>query len=631
MKEKSEGKKFFPLLMGLFIICGSAPFFVFSEKIYFNDRIYPGISVGTISLAGLNREEAERVLRESFDELKESGIVVLYGEKKVRVPFHQPSSSPDIPSIPLIDINIDGTIDRAFYYGREAAWFEKYGVLVKGLFVVHAIQPSIIANADLFTSALQKEFSAYEASPKNAEFHFDSTTQDFFVQQEEQGKTFDYTRALHSAIEALERFQAPSVELAITHSNPVVTKEALLPLLPDLREFFPIAPLELTDGDHIWEIDAATISSWMTEKEGMLAMREEAIGEFLLTEVAPKLFIQSSPPRFEMKDEKLILTNIPQSGHELDDRATISAIRKEFFEGRNKKVSLIMHTVKFDPIILEGQPAIREMVASAETDFKGSPKNRRGNIAVGAEKINGILVAPGEEFSLIKQFGAIDEKHGFLPELVIKGDRTKPEYGGGLCQVSTALFRTVTFAGLPIIERKNHSFRVSYYEPPIGFDATVYDPSPDFRFKNDMENAILIQTRISGTKLTVELWGTKDGRIIEVDNPKVFNVRKATATKIIESETLKEGEKKCTEKARNGADAVFQRRVMYPNGEKMINDFKSHYIVWPAVCYVGKRAEKKEAPNLIESKTPLETPSLIPLSDPLWQSSSSLPFSNPSP
>src|SRR6185369_9524297 len=103
---------------------------------------------------------------------------------------------------------------------------------------------------------------------------------------------------------------------------------------------------------------------------------------------------------------------------------------------------------------------INELVAVGESDFKGSPKNRIHNVTVGTDKFNGLIIDKGEEFSFNKYLGDVDEEHGFLPELVIKATGTVPEFGGGLCQVSSTTFRAAMNAGLTITERRNHSYAV---------------------------------------------------------------------------------------------------------------------------------------------------------------------------
>ena len=202
--------------------------------------------------------------------------------------------------------------------------------------------------------------------------------------------------------------------------------------------------------------------------------------------------------------------------------------------------------------------------------------------------------------------GEIDGSNGYLTELVIKGDKTVPEYGGGLCQVGTTVFRGALDSGLPITERRNHSYRVSYYEP-AGTDATIYDPAPDFKFVNDTGNYILIQSRVEGDDLYFDFWGVNDGRIASTTDPVIYNIVKPPPTKIIETDSLAPGEKKCTESAHSGADAYFDYTVIYPENSTTTpiktRRFSSHYIPWQAVCLVGKAATSTAA-TIEESVNP---------------------------
>jgi len=161
---------------------------------------------------------------------------------------------------------------------------------------------------------------------------------------------------------------------------------------------------------------------------------------------------------------------------------------------------------------------INELVAVGESNFKGSHHNRIVNITVGAKTFDGIIIQPGAEFSFNDNLGEVDAAHGFLPELVIKADGVKPEYGGGLCQVSTTTFRAAMNAGLPITQRRNHSFAVAYYAPQ-GTDATIYPGALDLKFTNNLASPILIHTRIQDTKLYFEFYGTKDDRVVTFEGP----------------------------------------------------------------------------------------------------------------
>ncbi len=161
---------------------------------------------------------------------------------------------------------------------------------------------------------------------------------------------------------------------------------------------------------------------------------------------------------------------------------------------------------------------IKELIGEGRSNFAGSPATRIHNIKTAAAHFNGIILAPGEELSFVNILGPVDATTGYAKELVIKDKQTKPEYGGGICQVSTTLFRSAVFAGLEITQRRNHSYPVKYYQP-TGFDATIYIPSPDLRFKNNTAHHILFENFIEGTELVFRIYGTKDGRTVEVKGP----------------------------------------------------------------------------------------------------------------
>jgi len=131
----------------------------------------------------------------------------------------------------------------------------------------------------------------------------------------------------------------------------------------------------------------------------------------------------------------------------------------------------------------------------------------------------------------------VGPKEGYLPELVIKKGETIPEYGGGLCQVSSTAFRGAVQAGLEITERQNHAYPVRYYSPQ-GTDATIYPPHPDLRFKNNTPAYILIQTKIKGNKLYFEFYGSDDGRKVELIGPKTYDKKEDGSMKAVWTEKV---------------------------------------------------------------------------------------------
>ncbi len=236
---------------------------------------------------------------------------------------------------------------------------------------------------------------------------------------------------------------------------------------------------------------------------------------------------------------------------------------------------------------------IVEVIGTGRSTFFHSIPNRIHNISLAASRINGTLVAPNEEFSFAKALGDVSKFTGYKEAYVIQNGKTILGDGGGVCQVSTTLFRAILNAGLPITERHPHAYRVGYYEQdaPPGFDATVYVPSVDLKFKNDMATHILIQSYVDPTNLslTFTFYGKKDGREVAITKPQVTNVTSPPPPLYQDDPTLPKGELKQVEYEALGGKSVFSRTVT-KNGNVILNDtFISNYRSWQAVFLRGTK------------------------------------------
>lgn len=207
---------------------------------------------------------------------------------------------------------------------------------------------------------------------------------------------------------------------------------------------------------------------------------------------------------------------------------------------------------------------ITDLVGLGYSDFGGSPTNRIHNINTGIAQFNGVVIEQGAEFSFMGQMTPVDAEHGFLTELVIKGDETIPEYGGGLCQISSTMFRAALYSGLPITVRRNHSYAVSYYARPYGYglDATVYDPAPDLKFMNDTAGALLVQAYTEGSSAFYVFYGTNDGRTVSMEGPYSYNYN-TVGPQTTYTDKLAEGERELKEYSHTGFTTDWYRTVTY--------------------------------------------------------------------
>lgn len=236
---------------------------------------------------------------------------------------------------------------------------------------------------------------------------------------------------------------------------------------------------------------------------------------------------------------------------------------------------------------------IVEIVGQGISFFRGSIQNRIHNIGLAASKMNGILIAPGEVFSFNNTVGDISKDTGFKEAYVIQNGKTILGDGGGVCQVSTTLFRAAVNAGLPIKERYPHAYRVYYYEQDSfpGMDATVFHPNVDLKFKNDMKNHILIQTIVdyNNLSLTFLLYGKKDDRVVNISKPVITKQTSPPQPIYQDDSELPKDTIKQIEHEAPGANVYFTRTVT-KNGEKPVQEtFYSNYRPWAAVYLKGTK------------------------------------------
>ncbi len=268
--------------------------------------------------------------------------------------------------------------------------------------------------------------------------------------------------------------------------------------------------------------------------------KPEQIYEYVKN-LATTLNASVTEPSLEISGKFAINFTPPKDGQRVNIYETTFNILNALENGKTEAVAVLDKTSPQKSLAKTNDLGIKELVAVGESNFAGSPNNRRHNIRVGIEKFKGAIIPQGAEFSFNDILGEVDGEHGFLPELVIKKTGTVPEFGGGLCQVSSTTFRAAMHAGLPITQRKNHAYAVQYYSPQ-GTDATIYPGVVDLKFINDTPGAILVWPYLKDkNNLVFEFYGTKDNRNVTLEKPiqwdrKPDGSMKASWTRIVEKD-----------------------------------------------------------------------------------------------
>src|SRR3990167_2895776 len=262
--------------------------------------------------------------------------------------------------------------------------------------------------------------------------------------------------------------------------------------------------------------------------------------------------------------------------------------------GLETSVSVSLPVVTTSPDITTSEVnnlGIKELIGRGESKFAGSIASRIHNIGLASLKFNGVLVEPGKEISFNDILGDVSSYTGYKQAYVIKDGKTVLGDGGGVCQVSTTLFRAILDAGLPVVERRAHSYRVGYYEQdsPAGLDATVFAPSTDLKFKKDTPGHLLIQPTFDGKAQTLvfEIYGSDDGRVATTTKPKVSGVTPAPPDLYVDDPTLPAGVVKQIDFKAAGAKASFDYNVTRGGEEIYSKTFVSSYRPWQAVYLRG--------------------------------------------
>ncbi len=431
------------------------------------------------------------------------------------------------------------------------------------------------------------------------------------VQPGQIGREMDIQASLEVVGLQMQSMQDGSIPLIVTETYPVildVTAQAefarqilsqpLLLQIPDAADNDPgpwsIQPDKL--------VEMMIIERINTDNGGeyRIALDSEALREYLVgREGTINRNPKSARMYFDDETKELVLIEEDETGLVLDINQSIIDIQAQLLEGTHK---IDLAVEKTFPDVTSEHTAeelgITELIRSETSYFYGSDGSRINNIATAAAKFHGVFIAPGETFSMAEQLGDVSLDEGYSEAWIILGDRTIKGVGGGVCQVSTTLFRTVFFGGYQVVERHPHAYRVLYYEqnpngsnnPKLaGLDATVYVPIVDFKFTNDSDHWLLMETYVleGYRQLIWKFYSTSDGRAVDWSTTGLENKKDPPEPIYEENSDLAKGEIKQVDWAVDGATVTITRDV-FRDGQKLWQDiFKTKYQPWAAICQYG--------------------------------------------
>jgi vancomycin resistance protein YoaR len=439
---------------------------------------------------------------------------------------------------------------------------------------------------------------------------------DVTVRSGQAGREMDIPTTLERVGPQLQTLQDAVVELVVNETRPIILDASAQADLARKILSQPLA-LKLPDGqsDKLgpWSFDTKTLAGMLSvervqKQDGTASFEINVDSSKLRTflkNLAPSLTRTQANARYTFNDQSKKLEVIQHAviGRTLDVDATLKSVQQKLANG-DHTVDLVLNLAKppaSDDTTAE-QLGIRELVRQEISYFYGSSAGRIQNITAAASRFHGVLVPPGAVFSMSDTIGDISLDNGFAEALIIYNGRTVKGVGGGVCQVSTTLFRNVFFAGFPIVERSAHAYRVSYYEKVAGnkidsrlagLDATVFVPLVDFKFKNDTSSWLLMETYVNpkNSTLTWKFYSTSDGRKVAWDTTGLTNTVPSPDPVYRENTDLPKGKIVHIDYAVEGADVAVTRTVNR-DGKVVLKDVvRTHYVPWPDQYEYGPGTE----------------------------------------
>ena len=600
-RPSALGQALLALMIGMALLVALVALLPGVYSYMYDGRIYPGVRVGGVDLSGLTTQQAASLLTQRLDYPTRGKIAFQEGTTLWTVR----------PADLGLFLDTQTTALAAYNLGRAGGLVERLGDRWNAWSAGVDLAPLFVFDQRVAEDYLQGLAKQIDRPIIEASLGVNGV--EVVVNSGQVGRTLDVSRALAGLNAQLQTMTDGLVPLVVNETPPVIldaTAQA------ELARKILSAPLTIQipnpqEGDPgPWSFEQAALAQMLTIQRAktdkgevyQVGLSSEALRNFLVN-IAPGLSRTPQNARFTFNDDtrKLELIQSDVIGRGLDVDASLQKINEQLLAGQHT-VDLVMQTT--NPPVTNDATAeslgISELTSSYTSYYYGSDAARIQNIKTAASRFHGLLVAPGESFSMADVLGDVSLDTGYAEALIIYGDRTIKGVGGGVCQVSTTLFRTVFFGGYQVDVRWSHAYRVKYYEQTssgghnqdlAGLDATVFAPQVDFRFTNDSPNWLLMETYPGTSSLTWKFYSTSDGRTVEWDTSGLQNVVKPPDPLYEENPDLSKDEIKQVDWAVDGADVSINRQVLRDGSVIHEDVFNTHYLPWQAKFQYGPGTE----------------------------------------
>lgn len=566
----------------------------------YTGKIEPGVRISGLDVGEMTREEAKTALYKQLDK---------YVQQPIALSFQDMSWKPTMEQLG-VSINLEGTLDKANQLGKG-------GDFIGGLRLFKMMSPQN-ENLPIEVQINETKLKSY-LSDISTKIKRDTVEPTFGLDKEgnivstpgKDGFNVDY-EATYSAIKSSLESLTPSEEnfLKVHNVPPVISQEEIDNFKKTLEPYLA-GPVVVSFKEKNWTFDKKAIAEQIKIERNLDPVLPKHLNftfntsyfEKYIGSLAPVVNQPAKNAEFEW-DGKLIFTKQGQQGQALNVGRSMDNVNQAFMamEPEKRKASLWVDVT--EPAISSDKPekiGKFELMGEGVSQFSGSANARAINIKVGAKWLNATLVPPKSNFSFLNAIGGITEAKGFVEGFAILTDQTAPEVGGGICQVSTTTFRAAFYAGLPIVERNAHVYRVGWYEEmdePVGFDAAIYEPGLDFKFYNPTDYWMAVESYVDGGRLHVKIYGNRTpGQKVELLSNGVNNVTQPPPDKTEVDPQMAPGTRKQVDTARKGLTTTITRIIKVDGKEVKRDSFPTVFQPWPNIYKVGPTPTPKPQPT----------------------------------
>lgn len=566
-------------------------FLILGYQLIYLNRTYPGVQVANVNVGGMTQAAMMTAIGQRAPDYLVRRVTIAYGSETWTFTGQELG----------MQVDVTQTAQAAYAVGRSGHLIVDLLTQLSLLRTSRNIKPVILYDPGPTNQALQALADKLNQAPRDAQL---------IIHPDARIEVIEPQRGRRIHIEATQAL----IKAALFENNDQVVNPVVQQILPTITDVeaarrqaenligqplifrFQAEP-ETTE----WRLERAELAGMMdmTETVNDAGKTELSITpnrekfRAYLEPIAATIQREPVEARLEFNPEtnQLVVLQESQEGRHLDVEA---ALEQVMALNNSQTHQVELPVVAIPPVVSSknlDSLGIKELVSEATTYFKGSNEARMHNIALAASKFDGVVVPPGEVFSFNEHLGPVTKEAGFNESLIIQGNRTSVGLGGGICQVSTTVFRVAFFGGYEIVERWAHGYRVGWYETNSvpGLDATVYSPDVDFQFRNDTAYYLLIQTStdLEAGTVTFRFYSTQTGRDVTVTDPEKSNPVKHGPPIYEEDPTLPTGVTKQVDWAVDGLDVSVKRTVKEGDTVVHQDEIVSHYQPWQAVYKVG--------------------------------------------